>query len=62
MRLSPGVYSRLAEDVPFDTRRVDATGDYAVTWRRRAVLYTAVTSSEAVVERLTEALSVEAGP
>ena len=62
MRLPTGVYGRLAEDVPFDTRRIDSTGDYAVTWRRRAVLYTAVTSSEEVVERLTEELSVEAGP
>lgn len=58
MNLPPGVYGRLAEETPFDTRRVDATGDYAVTWRRRATVFTAITSSEAVVERLTGVLSV----
>lgn len=56
--LPQGVLARLAEETPFDTRRIDATGDYAVTWRRRAVVFTAITNSEQVVERLTAALSV----
>ena len=56
--LPQGVFARLAEETPFDTRRLDATGDYAITWRRRAVVFTAITSSEEVVERLTESLSV----
>ncbi|GAB5535341.1 MAG: hypothetical protein Rubg2KO_15900 [Rubricoccaceae bacterium] len=56
--LPQGVFARLAEETPFDTRRLDATGDYAITWRRRAVVFTAITESEAVVERLTEVLSV----
>ena len=62
LRLPQGVYSRLAEETPFDTRRIDPSGDYAITWRRRAVLFTAITSQEAVVERLTEALSTPARP
>ena len=60
LRLPQGVYSRLAEETPFDTRRIDPSGDYAITWRRRAVVFTAVTSQEAVVERLTETLSTPA--
>lgn len=56
--LPPGVFARLAEETPFDTRRLDTTGDYAITWRRRAVVFTAITESETVVERLTETLSV----
>lgn len=56
--LPQGVFARLAEETPFDTRRLDSTGDYAITWRRRAVVFTAITESEAIVERLTEALSV----
>lgn len=60
--LHQGVYGRLAEEIPFDTRRLDATGDYAVTWRRRATVFTAITEHERVVERLTEALSVPVRP
>ena len=56
--LPQGVFARLAEETPFDTRRLDPMGDYAVTWRRRATVFTAITESEDVVERLTEALSV----
>jgi hypothetical protein len=56
--LPQGVFARLAEEIPFDTRRLDATGDYAVTWRRRATVFTAITESEEVVERLTETLSI----
>ncbi len=41
LTLSPAVYARLAEDDGVDLRRV---GDYYVLlWRRRAVIYTAVT-------------------
>ena len=58
LTLPQGVFARLAEETPFDTRRLDETGDYAVTWRRRAVVFTAITPSEDVVERLTAVLSV----
>ena len=60
LRLPQGVYSRLAEETPFDTRRIEPLGAYALTWRRRAVVYTAVTAQETVVERLTETLSTPA--
>jgi len=58
LALPQGVFARLAEETPFDTRRLDSTGDYAITWRRRAVVFTAITESETVVERITEVLSV----
>ncbi|MEO0560008.1 MAG: hypothetical protein AAF170_17710 [Bacteroidota bacterium] len=62
LALPQGVFARLAEEIPFDTRRLDQTGDYAITWRRRAVVFTALTNSEAVVERLTGVLSVPVQP
>ena len=41
LTLAPAVYARLAEDDGVDVRRVD--GYYVLLWRRRAVIYTAVT-------------------
>ncbi|HLT48588.1 MAG TPA: hypothetical protein VK002_15245, partial [Rubricoccaceae bacterium] len=44
LRLAPPVYARLADEPPVDVRRV---GDrYLVLWRRRAAIYTAVTSDD----------------
>ena len=41
LTLAPAVYARLAEDDGVDVRRVDEY--YVLLWRRRAVIYTAVT-------------------
>ncbi len=41
LSLAPAVFSRLAEDDGVDVRRVE--GSYIILWRRRAVIYTAVT-------------------
>lgn len=48
--LPEAAYAQLAEPVPVDPRRLE--GVYLVTWRERAVLYTAVTASEAAFERI----------
>ncbi len=48
--LPDAVYAGLAEDEPVDTRRLD--GSYFVSWRRRAILFTAVTDDERTFERL----------
>ncbi len=48
--LPEAAYAQLAEPVPVDPRRV--AGHYLVTWRERAVVYTAVTTSEAAFERI----------
>lgn len=48
--LPEATYAQLAEPDPVDSRRL---GDaYLVTWRHRAVVYTAVTNSEDAFERL----------
>jgi hypothetical protein len=44
LRLADPVYARLADDPPVDVRRVGEA--YLVLWRRRAAIYTAVTSSD----------------
>lgn len=41
LSLAPAVYARLAEEGGVDVRRIDE--NYVILWRRRAVVYTAVT-------------------
>lgn len=50
LALSEPVYAGLADDERLDTRRLD--GAYFVSWRRRAVIFTAVTDSEVAFERI----------
>lgn len=53
--LPEATYAVLGEPTPVDTR---LTGDtYLVTWRVRAMIFTAVTSSEEVFERIGQAAS-----
>ncbi|MEM1117517.1 MAG: hypothetical protein AAF602_33140 [Myxococcota bacterium] len=53
--LPEATYAVLAEPTPVDTRRL---GDaYLVTWRQRAIIYTAVTRSEALFERIGQAVA-----
>lgn len=52
------VYARLANPPTVDARRL---GDsHVITWRRRAVIYSAVTTSEAVAEGLAAAVQDDA--
>ena len=44
LSLAPAVFARLAEDDGVDVRRVE--GSYIILWRRRAVIYTAVTHED----------------
>lgn len=44
LKLTPAVYSRLADEDPVDVRRVGETT--LVLWRRRAAIYTAVTTDD----------------
>ena len=53
--LPEATYAVLGEPTPVDTRRLDDA--YLVTWRRRAMIFTAVTRSEAVFERIGQAAS-----
>lgn len=48
--LGEAVYAGLAEDEPLDTRR--RGDDHFVSWRRRAVIFTAVTESESAFEQI----------
>lgn len=48
-------YSILSEPTPVDTRVTDGT--YLVTWRVRSMIFTAVTESEAVFERVGQSVS-----
>ncbi|MEM6288123.1 MAG: hypothetical protein AAF845_13315 [Bacteroidota bacterium] len=53
--LPEATYAVLAEPTPVDARRL---GDaYLVTWRQRAIIYTAVTRSEEVFERIGQAVA-----
>lgn len=52
--LPPAVYATLGDDPPVDTRRLGAY--YVVTWRDRAVIYTAVTDTEATYEAIGQAV------
>lgn len=53
--LPEATYSVLAEPTPVDTRRLDDT--YLVTWRQRAIIFTAVTRNEALFERIAQAVA-----
>lgn len=53
--LPEATYSVLAEPTPVDTRRLDDA--YLVTWRRRAIIFTAVTRNEALFERIAQAVA-----
>ena len=53
--LPEATYAVLAEPTPVDTRRIDEV--YLVTWRRRAMIFSAATRSEAVFERIGQAVS-----
>lgn len=53
--LPEATYAVLAEPTPVDARRLDEA--YLVTWRRRAIIYTAVTSSETVFEQVSQAIA-----
>ena len=44
LSLAPAVFARLAEDDGVDVRRVEES--YIILWRRRAVIYTAVTHED----------------
>ncbi|MDT7856891.1 hypothetical protein RQM47_09590 [Rubrivirga sp. S365] len=48
--LPDATYALLGEDVPVDTRRLE--GAYIVTWRRRSMIFTAVTDSEEAFEQI----------
>ena len=53
--LPEATYAVLAEPTPVDTRRLDDA--YIVTWRQRAIIYTAITRSEALFERIGQAVA-----
>ncbi len=53
--LPEATYAVLGEPTPVDTRRLDDA--YLVTWRQRAMIFTAVTSSEAVFERIGQSVA-----
>ncbi|MFN3598067.1 MAG: hypothetical protein ACK41D_12460 [Rubricoccaceae bacterium] len=60
LTLLPAVYARLAEAEPVDTRRL---GDaFLVSWRERAVIFTAVTTSEEVFEAVTQQVRAAVTP
>ena len=53
--LPEATYAVLGEPTPVDTRRLDDA--YLVTWRERAMIFTAVTTSESVFERIGQAVA-----
>ena len=53
--LPEATYAVLGEPTPVDTRRLDDR--YLVTWRRRAMIFTAVTDSETVFEQIGQAVA-----
>lgn len=53
--LPEATYAVLSEPMPVDTRLLGDT--YLVTWRVRAMIFTAVTGSEAAFERVAQAAS-----
>ena len=52
--LPEGTYAGLSEPTPVDSRVVDGT--YVVTWRERAMIFSAVTDSEATADRIRQAV------
>ena len=55
MDLREGTYAALSEPTPVDSRFVD--GVYVVTWRVRAMIFSAVTTDEAVADGIRKAVS-----
>lgn len=53
--LPDATYAILGEPVPVDSRRMG--GSQLVTWRRRAIIFTAVTESEGLAERIAQAVA-----
>ena len=53
--LPEGTYAGLSEPTPLDSRVVDGT--YVVTWRERAMIFSAVTDQEAVADRIRQAVA-----
>ena len=54
--LPEGTYAGLSEPTPVDSRVVDGT--YVVTWRRRAMIFSAVTDDEATADQIRQAVGV----
>ena len=52
--LPEATYAVLSEPTPVDSRVVE--GSYVVTWRERAMIFSAVTPDEAVAERVLQSL------
>lgn len=55
MDVPEGTYAALSEPVPVDSRVVD--GAYVVTWRARAMIFSAVTDDETLADRIRQAVS-----
>ena len=53
--LPDATYAVLSEPVPVDSRVVD--GRFVITWRRRAMIFSAVTDDEAVAERIRQTVA-----
>ena len=53
--LPEGTYAALSEPTPVDSRVVE--GQFVITWRLRAMIFTAVTPDEQVGERIPQAVS-----
>lgn len=53
--LPDGTYAGLSEPSPVDSRVVQ--GQFAVTWRRRSMIFTAITPDEDVAERIRQAVA-----
>ncbi len=53
--LPDGTYAALSEPTPVDSRVVE--GRFVVSWRRRAMIFSAVTADEAVAERIRQTVS-----
>ena len=54
LSLAPEVYARLAEPEPVDSRRVGNA--FVVTWRRRAMVFTAVAPGQEAAERILQSV------
>lgn len=54
--LPSGTYAGLSEPTPVDSRVVE--GAYVVTWRRRAMIFSAVTDDEETADRIRQAVGV----
>ena len=54
--LPDGTYAGLSEPTPVDSRVVEGT--YVVTWRRRAMIFSAVTDDEQTADRIRRAIGV----